>query len=213
MTAAERGPPRLHVVTDDAILTRPDFLQTAEAVMDVGREAVALHVRGPHTSGAAVYEIVTALRPFARRAGSELVVNDRVDVALATDLGVVHLGSRSLAVAVVRRLLGEGARIGASAHGVRGVQACRVEGADLVLLGNVYETASHPGRPALGEEVLREAVGRAGDVPVLAIGGVDVRRVERLTACGAYGVAVVSGVWCAPDPAGAVSEYISALRP
>jgi thiamine-phosphate pyrophosphorylase len=202
--------PRLHVVTD-AILARADFPRVAAAVTRAGAGRLALHVRGPHTTGRAVYDIVDRLRPVADDVGASLVVNDRVDVALALDVRAVHLGTRSLAPEAVRRLLGPDGLIGCSTHGVDAVAVAASAGVDYVFLGNVFDTASHPEREGLGAEVLADAVVVADAAPVLAIGGIDVRRAAELRQAGAYGVAVLRGVWDAGSPADAVTDYISAL--
>ncbi len=94
--------PRLHVVTDDQILARPGFRAAALQVLETGGTRVALHVRGPHTTGRAMYQAAAELILPARRAGAWLVVNDRVDVALALGIRRVHLGARSLPAQVAR---------------------------------------------------------------------------------------------------------------
>lgn len=203
--------PRLHVVTDDEVLSRGTWLSRAVAVIEVGGARVALHVRGPGSSAARVFELVTGLARVARRTGTLLTVNDRVDVTLASCLGAVHLGNRSLPVADARRLLGQKALIGVSCHSASEAAAAESEGADYVFGGNLFQTPSHPGRAGCGPAGLRDMVAASGRLPVLGIGGVHVTRVERLVRAGAYGVCVLRGVWDAPDPAAAVSEYISAL--
>ncbi len=203
--------PRLHVVTDDDILRRPDFVRTAAALLRAGAGSLALHLRGPAASGARLYELARTLVPAAADAGALLLVNDRVDVALATAAHGAHLGGRSLGVAPTRRILGDQAHIGASAHGPEEVDAAVREGADFVFLGTVYETPSHPHRVAGGAEAVRMAVGVADDVPVVAIGGVTVDRVTEVMAAGAHGVAVIRGVWDAGDPVDAAMEYLEVL--
>lgn len=207
-----RDIPRLHVVTDDSVLARDDLPRTAGVVMEAGAGLLALHVRGPHTRGRAVYDIAAGLGPVAAEAGSVLVVNDRVDVALALGLGAVHLGRRSLEPVEARRLLGPEGLIGRSSHGVADAAEVASAGADYVFLGNVFGTASHPDRAALGLAALADAVAAAEPVPVLAIGGVDIHRVAEVRANGAHGVAVLRGVWDADSPADAVTDYISALE-
>lgn len=206
------GIPRLHVVTDDSVLARGDFPEVAGEVMDAGGGRLAFHVRGPHTTGRKVYHIVDRLRPVADGAGTLLVVNDRVDVALALDVRVVHLGARSLGPGPVRRLLGRDRRIGCSTHGLEAAAGAASAAVDYLFLGNVYATASHPGRKGIGPGVLAEVAEAVGQVPLLAIGGVGVDRVAEVRARGAHGVAVLSGVWHAASPADAVTDYISALE-
>lgn len=214
----EGGPvPRLHLVTDDDVLAAADFADVAGALMDAaGRDGtrqagLALHVRGPNTSGRRLHELTSSLAERARAAGILLVVNDRVDVALTDGASAVHLGRRSLPVAEARRLLGAGARVGVSTHTPAEVTEAATEGADWIFAGTIYPSHSHPGRRGCGAEGLQAAVAGAGGVPVLAIGGVTSRRVAEVMAVGAWGVAVIRGVWAASDPVEAMKEYLEAL--
>lgn len=158
-----------------------------------------------------VYRVVSRLLDVAHGTGSVVVVNDRIDVALAAGAGAVHLGERSLATATARRLVGSRALIGRSTHGPADVRREVRAGVDYLFFGNVWATPSHPGREGAGRTGLRDAVEAADAVPIFAIGGVDVGRVPGVIDAGVRGVAVVRGVWDASDPAEAVSEYISAL--
>ena len=102
--------------------------------------------------------------------------------------------------------------VGRSIHSSAQVMEFAVGAVDYFVLGAVYETASHPGRPPLGLGVVAAAAERSA-VPVVAIGGITTDRVAPVVAAGAHGVAVVGGVWNAPDPAEAVRRYLDALRP
>lgn len=188
--------PPLHVVTDDAVVARADWVAVAAEVMEAGGPLLALHLRAPAAPGLAVYRWAEALR--ARTSGALLLVNDRVDVALATGADGVHLGRRGLAVADVRALLGPGRWIGQSVRSAEDAEP----GADFLLVGNVFPTASHPGRPGIGTG------GLAGDPPRIAIGGVTPGRVAELRRAGARGVAAIRGIWDAPRPAEAVASYL-----
>ena len=203
--------PRLHVVTDDETLARADFVEVATEVLEAAGHAAALHVRGPRTDGRRLYELVAFLGAAARGGGTLLVVNDRVDVAMAAGLTAVQLGRRSLSVAGTRGIMPE-ARIGASCHDAVEVAEATGAGAAWVVLGNVFETASHPGRPGLGLAGLTELSAAAGAVPTIAIGGVQTDRVTAVLRAGAWGVAVRSGIWDAGSPRAATSEYISVLQ-
>jgi thiamine-phosphate pyrophosphorylase len=214
MTAARpaRGEvPRLHVVTDDAVLARPGWIEQALALLGSVTSPIALHVRGPATDGSTLFEITTRLRR-ARREGSWVIVNDRVDVALAAGADGVHLARRSLPAAEARAILGSEPVLGASLHGSDEVAAARAWGAEFAFVGTIFATPSHAGAAELGEQGLRAAVGRAGGLPLLAIGGVDVARVRGLVRAGAHGVAVVRGVWSRGTPAAAVVEYMDAIE-
>lgn len=205
------GIPRFHVVTDDDVLGDPGFPAVARTVLEAGGPGLALHLRGPHRGGRFIYEMARTLADAVEGTGALLVVNDRVDVLLATDLTAVHLGGRSLDPATVRGLVGPDVLIGCSTHDAEEVEAGVAGGADYLAFGNVYATPSHPGRDGVGAKGLEGAVAAAGDTPLLAIGGVTPRRTEEVRGIGAFGVAVMRGVWDAPDPAHAVREYISAL--
>ena len=203
--------PRFHVVTDDAILADADFCEAAREVLEAGGSALALHVRGPRTTGRAVHGIVEELAPVAVDAGALLVVNDRVDIALAVGGVGAHLGARSLETSRVRRLVGQDVPLGRSVHSVDEAAAEADAGADYLLFGNVWSTPSHPDREGVGVQTLLRAVEAAGRVPVLAIGGVTPDRAAEVRQRAAAGVAVMRGVWGRAAPGNAVTEYISAL--
>jgi thiamine-phosphate pyrophosphorylase len=206
------GPlPRLHVVTDDSMLARGDFEARAVAVLEAGGPAVALHLRGPRTDGSALYRLASTLLPYARRSGTRLFVNDRLDVAIALQIDGVHVGHRSLGVRVARGLLGPGPWLGASVHDGKEASAAREEGADYAFLGTMFETPTHPGRVGMGIEGLTATVGRVGELPIVAIGGIDPARAAEVLGAGAYGVAVVRGVWDSRDAPGAVRRYRQAI--
>jgi thiazole tautomerase (transcriptional regulator TenI) len=131
-------------------------------------------------------------------------VNDRVDVALAAGAFGVQLPGRGIPTADVRGMVPPGFRIGAS---VRAVEATPPD-ADWLIAGNVYETASHPGMPASGPNLITGLAGRG--VPVIAVGGITPERVAEMKSAGAAGVAVIRGVWDDPDPAAAVLRYLNA---
>jgi thiamine-phosphate pyrophosphorylase len=202
--------PRLHLVTDDRLLSDPRFIDRAQVALAAGGANLALHVRGPRSPAAHVFALAQALRSTASQTGSLLVVNDRVDVALALGLAA-HLGERSLPVAEARALLGPDARLGASVHDPAGAEKCVSGVPDFLIVGTLFPTASHPERPGAGVSVI-EAVVALQAAPVLGIGGVTVDRVGAVLEAGAHGVAVRSGVWSAIRPSVAVANYLDALQ-
>ena len=204
--------PRLHAVTDDEVLAADGWMEAATSVLDACGARVALHVRGPRTSGATLHRLTAALVPRARRTGALLVVNDRVDVAMTSGADGLQLGRRSLDVREARALFGAAAPIGRSCHGAAEVATALEEGADWAFVGTIHPTPSHPGLAGIGVEGLGEARRVAGTLPVLGIGGIDVAQVRSLLAAGAHGVAVVRGIWARPDPAEAAVEYLDAIE-
>jgi thiamine-phosphate pyrophosphorylase len=212
MTAPIRSLPKLHVVTDDVTLARPGWARHAAEVLEAGGPEVALHVRGPRTTGRSIFEHVEGLVPLARSSSATLIVNDRVDLALATGSDGVHLGERSIPVVEARELLGDDRLVGRSAHTAAEVTRARDDGADYAFVGTIYPTPSHPGLPGIGAIGLREAAERGSPLPVLGIGGIDERRVGEVMAGGAYGVAVIRCVWDRSEPGSAVEALIRALQ-
>ncbi|HUE85642.1 MAG TPA: thiamine phosphate synthase [Vicinamibacterales bacterium] len=119
-----------------------------------------------------------------------VIVNDRLDVALAANAHGVHLREDSIAIRDARRLAHEKFVVGRSVH--RPATAARARTADYLITGSVFDTESKPGQPAsLGLDGLRDVVGAAGDCPVWALGGVTADRIRDLVACGVSGVAAI----------------------
>ena len=202
---------RLHVVTDDAVLADPGFRAAAIALLEAHGEDVALPLRSPAGHVRTLMAEAEALAGPAQAHGGQLVVNDRPDVALAAGAHAVQLGRRSIPVRAARALLGADAVIGYSAHGAAEAASAAESGADYVVIGTIWETASHPGREGAGLDRVRETVA-ATDVPVLAIGGVTPARARAAVEAGARGVAVIRGVWSAARPIEAVAEYLGAMQ-
>jgi thiamine-phosphate diphosphorylase len=202
--------PRLHVVTDDAVLADPAFAERADEVFAAGGLDIALHLRGHRTSVRERYRIAERLAASALRTGAWLFINDRIDIAMAVRANGVQLGVRSLPVPDARSVIGAGARIGFSAHDTpRAVEAV-VDGADFVLLGTIFPSASHPGRDGAGTAALQDCASRAG-VPVVGIGGFTPQRAREAAEAGAYGIAVLDGIWGANDVATATATYVGAV--
>ena len=202
--------PRLHLVTDDAVLRQPDFVAHAAALLRALCGRLALHIRAHQLSASTIFQIVSELQPLAAGSGAVLLVNDRVDVALTARAHGVQLGGRSLPIPVARQLLGS-RMIGYSAHGEQESVAAERDGADFLLVGSIYQTASHPDA-APGGITLLERCAAACSKPVLAIGGVTAARVAELRAGGAHGVAVIRAVWSAPEPVQAAEELAKLLE-
>ena len=191
--------PRLFAVTTDAVCRAADFGVRAAAVAALG-PAAAIVVRAPGSTAAqqaAFAERVTAL---ARPPEAAVVVHARPDLARAVSAQGVQLRRADLAPADARRVLQHG-WIGVSVHGREEAESAIAEGADYLVAGNVYETTSHPERPARGLPWLAE-ICQLG-APVVAIGGITAARAPEVRAAGAWGVAAITALWDAPNPAAA----------
>jgi thiamine-phosphate pyrophosphorylase len=198
--------PRLHLVTDDRVLAAPGFDERATALLEAHGPALALHLRGHGTRGRELFALAAALAGRAATTGSVLLVNDRVDVALAAGCGA-QVGRRSIPVPCARTLLGAGAVLGYSAHGSREARAAVDDGADVILLGTIWPTPSHSGVSGAGLELVAEVAASLA-APVIAIGGVTPARAREAVEAGAHGVAVLGGVWDAAEPVSAAARYL-----
>ena len=203
--------PRLHVIAGDGIVGAEDCRERLRPVLEAGGGGLALHLRVRRTAAARLFEVAEWLAEASRAAGTLVVVNDRVDVALAAGAGGVHLREDSLPAGAVRAIVGRKLRVGRSIHEAGQAAALGDRGLDYLFMGAVYATASHPERTPAGLGAVAAAAAQTA-VPVVAIGGITPARVRELAALGVYGVAVLSGVWGGKRPDRAVARYLQVLR-
>jgi thiamine-phosphate pyrophosphorylase len=197
--------PALCLVTDRRLVPEP--VAAVKAAVAGGVNLV--QVREKDLSAGELLALVRRLRvEVGGRA--KLVVNDRVDVALAAGADGVHLPEAGLPVAEARRLLGPGPLLGASVHSVRAAVAAERAGADYLIAGPIYPTRSHPGAPAAGPELVRQ-VRASTRLPVLAIGGITAANAAEARMAGADGLAVISAILAAVDPERAAAGLCAAL--
>jgi thiamine-phosphate pyrophosphorylase len=162
-----------------------------------------IQVREPDLEAGELVELVRSLIQI-NSDRARILVNDRIDVALAAGASGVHLKEQSVLPDEVRRMTPPGFVIGCSIHGISGVSARK--SADLLIAGTVRPTASKPAVEYLDEDGLRGIVDAAAGQPVLGIGGLDVRSIPLLRASGAAGMAAV-GTFI-PSGGDGVSEFV-----
>jgi thiamine-phosphate diphosphorylase len=200
---------RCYLVTDPGADSVERLVGICRKAIEGGVTAVQLRVKDwtdRETLAAAL-----ALRSLCDETRTLFLVNDRADIALAARADGVHLGVDDLPVAVARELLGPQAVIGYSPEGIMDARNAVAGGVDYLGVGPVYGTATKADAgPALGLDRFAEVVG-AVDVPVIGIGGVDRANARALVDAGAVGVAVVSAVFYALDPAEAARAIIEAM--
>lgn len=188
----------VQIVTELAVVGESEVLARVGCAAGLPLEArgrLSVQLRDPEIPVRALRRFGAALRQATRAIGARLIVNDRVDLALLLEADGVHLGRRSMAVGEARSLLGAGAWISTSAHGIEDVVAAARAGADAALLSPIFAS---PGKgPPLGPEALGEARGalmREGlSLVVFALGGVTSRNAALCFAAGADGVAAIRG--------------------
>ncbi|MYL68013.1 thiamine phosphate synthase [Halorubrum distributum] len=185
--------------------------EVVAAALDGGVDVVQF--RDKAASARERYETGLRLRELTAEAGVPLVVNDRIDLAAAVDADGVHLGQSDLPVAVAREQLGESAVVGVSASTVEQAEAAEAAGADYLGVGAVYGTDSKDvsgDRNGIGVERIA-AVADAVEIPVIGIGGIDAGNAAPVVAAGATGVAVLSAITAAEDPAAATAAIREAV--
>ncbi|MFW6084525.1 MAG: thiamine phosphate synthase [Gemmatimonadota bacterium] len=200
--------PRLHVVVTDEAAAGQAFERQALEMQERCGAALALHLRLREVPVRRQLAMAERLEEGAVATGGWLVINRRLDLALAVGAEAVQLGRGALPIGAVRDVAGESLRVGASVHDVPTADLRRREGADYLLAGSVYETASHPGRPPAGFGLIERLAPMP--LPVVAIGGITAARAREVREAGAAGVAVVRAVWSADDPVEAAADLCAA---
>jgi thiazole tautomerase (transcriptional regulator TenI) len=206
---AVRPLPVLHAVTTDTIIADPDFFAKARAVMAAGRGRVAVHLRSSGIPTRSAFIAAEFLAELQRSTTAWLIVNDRIDVALAAEARGVQLPAGSFAMADARRLA-PGIKFGRSVHSAFEAESAARDGIDWMVAGHLFQTPSHEGVAPRGLAFVRDVVRSAGAVPVIGIGGIAVDRVASVRQAGCAGVATIRGIWSAAEPGDAVAAMLTA---
>jgi len=200
---------RLFLVTDRHQTNGRPLVPLLQRVLTAGVSMIQLRERDLSAK-----ELVTLAREVqvvmaARR--SQLLINDRIDVALALEGVGVHLRSNSLPVSIARQLLGAQRLLGISVHAVEEAVQVESQGADYIVLGPIYETPTKQMvGPPLGIQTLEKAC-RLVRIPIIGIGGVTAARVREMRCAGAFGVAVITAVLGAVNVESAARELLDAV--
>ncbi|MBI2205023.1 MAG: thiamine phosphate synthase [Candidatus Rokubacteria bacterium] len=200
---------KLCLVTDRSQTGSRDLVDVVGEALAAGLPAVQL--REKDLPPAELVALARRLREVTHAHGAALVVNDRVDVALAVGADAVQRTTTSMPIADMRIVAGNRLRVAASVHSRDEAVAAEETGADWIVFGPMYDTPSKRryGAPQ-GIEKL-EAVAKAVRTPIVAIGGITPARVPEVLAAGACGVAVIAAILAAPSPAAATREFLDAL--
>ncbi|MHB8069803.1 MAG: thiamine phosphate synthase [Desulfobaccales bacterium] len=192
----------LYVVITTAFCAGRTALEILEKTLAAGVKLVQM--REKEWSGRALYELAREFRHRTAAAGALLIIDDRLDIALAAAADGVHLGQEDLPVSAARRVAPD-LIIGASTHSLEEVQAAQNAGASYVNIGPVFATQTKPGATPLGPEALsRIAPGLR--IPWTTMGGITAANIGQVVARGARHPAVMSAVTAAPDPRAAALE-------
>jgi thiamine-phosphate pyrophosphorylase len=200
----------LYVVTDRQLTGGRPLRLVVEAALRGGARVVQL--REKDLPPRDLYPLALEMRQLTQTYGARLLINDRVDVALAVNADGVHLTATSLSASIARHILGPERLIGVSTHTLAEAQTAAKEGADFLVFGPVFFTPSKApyGQP-VGLAALR-AVRGAVRLPILAIGGIKQGNLAQVLAAGADGIAVISAIISADDPTAASRDLLATLH-
>ncbi|RXK50370.1 thiamine phosphate synthase [Halorientalis pallida] len=201
-----------YLVTAEAISAGRSTVEIVEAAIDGGVDVVQL--REKEMGARDRYDLGLELRELTREADVALIVNDRVDLAAAVDADGVHLGDADLPISVARDQLGADAIVGRSVSTPEAAREAERAGADYLGVGAVYPTDSKDTDPEgteIGLDRIR-AVAEAVELPFVGIGGVNPDNAAAVIEAGADGVAVISAITAADDPAAATRALGAAVE-
>ncbi len=199
----------LYLVTDRRWLGRRSLEEDVEEALLGG--ATLVQIREKEISSRAYLELARKVKAVTDRYGVPLIVNDRIDIAMAVDAGGVHVGPDDLPVSVARRLLGPDKIVGASASSLEEALALQAQGADYLGVGAVFPTATKQVTEKVDLETLAR-IKAAVRIPVAAIGGIDAGNAPEVMKTGVDGVAVVSAILNRPDIREATRDLLSKLK-
>lgn len=200
---------KLHILTDVQLQSRYSHVELTRLAIAGGADTIQLRQKSGSTRE--MIEIARQMKRLCEEAGVAFIVNDRVDVALASKSDGVHLGQDDFPIPLARDLLGEASIIGGSAGSIEEARKCLSEGADYVGFGPVYRTTSkEDAGPAGGVDLLKEVI-REISLPIIAIGGIEGKNIHDVMAVGAHGIAVISAVCCQEHPEQATRSLVKAL--
>ena len=196
----------IYLLTDDACLKGRPLLACVEQALQGG--VTLVQYRSKFKDGGPMYEEALALKALCDSYNVPLIINDRVDVALAVGAAGVHVGQDDLPCSVVRNLVGADFIIGVSAHNPAESLRAIADGADYLGCGAVFGTATKPGVAKLGLANL-QAIRSVATIPMVGIGGVNASNYAEVLATGANGAAIISGILAAEDIKTEVGKFVA----
>jgi thiamine-phosphate pyrophosphorylase len=199
----------VYLVTEEAFSAGRSSIEVAEAALQAGVRVIQVREKEGATRRA--LEIARALRASTRRCGALLLVDDRIDLALAVEADGVHVGQEDIPVAEARRLLGPDALIGLSITREAQLDAPDAREADYLGVGAVFPTGTKGDATETGLALVGAAA-RAGLGPVVAIGGIKAENAVEVIRAGAASLAVITAITEAPEPGAAAAELLAVAR-
>ena len=181
----------IYLVTDHNCLQGRDFLGCIENALQGGVTLVQL--REKNVDGGIFLQRAVAVKNLCDKYNVPLLINDRIDIALACQAAGVHLGQDDIPPSVARAILGPDAIIGVSAHSCEEALAAEKDGADYLGVGAVFPTNSKDDASEVGLNMLKE-IRQISKLPIVGIGGINAQNYTQVRAAGAQGAAIISGI-------------------
>ena len=201
---------RICFIADSEAAAGRDMLTLVREAVEGGVTLVQL--RGKKWTSREFSQIGLRAKDFLKRKQVPLLINDRLDVALACRADGVHLGQEDIPLLSARRILGQEKIIGISVNNIREAEAAAKEGADYLGVGPVFPTVSKDVKvPVLGLEGLRR-IREIVRIPILAIGGIDASNVAEVMKAGADGIAVISAITSSEDARASALNLINSIE-
>ena len=199
----KRFDPSLYFITDSTGYTEEEFLSRVEKALEGG--VTLLQLREKNKSTRDYIQLAEKVHAISKRFNVPLIIDDRVDVALAIDAEGVHVGAEDMPVATARRLMGEDKIVGATAKTVPWAKKVWEQGADYLGVGAIYPTTTKVKTVLTSTDTLRD-ICNAVPIPANAIGGLNKGNIDVLAGIPIAGICVVSAIMKAEDPKTAVEE-------
>lgn len=199
----------LYLCTDRELMSTETLEEAVEQAIKGG--CTVIQLREKDCTSQEFYETGKRIHEITKRFNVPLIINDRVDIALAVDADGVHVGQSDLPAAVVRSIIGEDKIVGVSATNLSEAKQAVLDGADYLGVGAMYQTDTKTDAQTVTMEELR-AIRSAVDVPVVVIGGINQKTLDNFKGMGIDGLAVVSAVIAADNIEQAAQDMAAAFR-
>ena len=187
----------VYLVTDHRNKTDEEFLNVIEEAIKGGTTIVQLREKTASTKD--FYELALKVKEITSRYDVPLLINDRIDIALAIDSDGVHIGQDDMPADVARKIIGDEKILGVSASTVDEAVKAQKDGADYIGSGAVFPTSTKDDADSVSKDELKEIVNSI-DIPIVAIGGITLENAQELKDTGISGFSVVSAIMSAKDP-------------
>ncbi|WP_099188801.1 thiamine phosphate synthase [Tepidibacter mesophilus] len=181
----------LYIVTDSKILDGRDFHECIEDALKGGAKTVQL--REKYATGAEFLQKAIKLRTLTKKYNAMFIINDRVDIAMISNADGVHIGQSDIPVSYVKSIVGKERIVGVSVSNIEEAKIAKLNGADYIGVGAMFNTSTKLDAKSVSIETLKN-IRKEIDIPIVAIGGLQLDNIDLLKKCDIQGYAVVSAI-------------------